>query len=78
MKGSLLLDNATTHLPQIIGRFSIVEIVFLPANTTSLIPPMDAGIIPSLKQLYRKLVIHRLLDFMEEIILKTRRRLTKL
>ena len=27
---------------------------------------MDASIIANLKQLYRKLVIHRLLDFMED------------
>ena len=48
----LLLDNAGSHnkLPS----FSNVNIQFLPKNTTSVLQPMDQGIIRSLKCHYRK------------------------
>lgn len=47
----LLLDNCTAH-PHIQGLRSI-RLVFLPANTTSVLQPMDQGVIRSLKCHYR-------------------------
>ena len=39
---------------------------FLPPNTTSVLPPMDAGIIATLKTRYWKLPYERALDLLEE------------
>ena len=52
---ALLLDNASCHgtiatLPFLRN----VEVIFLPANTTSRLQPMDAGIIASIKQRYKR------------------------
>jgi len=41
----LFLENATPHDPEFVGRFSHMKIVFLPANTTSKLQPLDAGIL---------------------------------
>lgn len=47
----LLLDNCTAH-PHIQG-LKAIRLVFLPANTTSVLQPMDQGVIRSLKCSYR-------------------------
>ena len=65
-KVALLLDNASSHKSYTMVGYSNVEVVFMPANTTALVQPMDAGIIANIKQLYRKVVIHKLPDFMED------------
>ena len=50
----LFLDNATCHslLPD--TNLSNIKLSFMPPNTTSLIQPLDQGIIRSLKAYYRK------------------------
>ncbi|XP_037047941.1 tigger transposable element-derived protein 1-like [Bradysia coprophila] len=45
----LLIDNATCHLEDL--SHPNVKVVFLPANTTSIIQPMDQGIIATFKAL---------------------------
>lgn len=62
----LLLDNFSGHgkdgfLPEL---YSVV-VKFLPANTTSRLQPMDAGIICSLKRRYRSVQYNRALDALE-------------
>lgn len=47
----LLLDNCTAH-PHVNG-LKFIKLVFLPANTTSVLQPMDQGVIRSLKCCYR-------------------------
>ena len=47
----LFSDNAPSH-PS--GTLKNVKVVFLPANTTSLLQPMDQGIIQTMKLKYRK------------------------
>ena len=63
----LLLDNFSghgkkDHLPELQN----TKISFLPPNTTSVLQPMDAGIIATLKTRYRKLQYERALDLLEE------------
>ena len=48
----LLVDNYTAH-PHI-DMLKNIWLEFLPANTTSLIQPMDQGVIKNLKTFYRK------------------------
>ena len=58
----LFLDNASSHLPL---ELSNIKLVFIPPNTTSLLQPLDAGIIQAFKLNYRKLVLENLLVNME-------------
>ena len=59
----LLLDNAGGHAPDLSHDGVWVE--FLPPNTTSLIQPMDQGVIRSFKALYMKNTLQHLVDGME-------------
>lgn len=56
----LLVDNATCHPDDIIH--PNVKVVFLPANTTSLIQPMDQGIIATFKAVQLRLTFEWLLN----------------
>ena len=61
----LLLVAAHPH----VSTLKNIQLEFLPPNTTSLIQPMDQGIIKSLKTLYRKELVHMTLAYIEENIL---------
>ena len=41
----LFLDNATSHQESIENNLVNIKLVFLPKNTTSMLQPLDAGII---------------------------------
>ena len=56
----LFLDNCSAHPPDV--EVTNIEIVFLPPNTTSLIQPMDQGIIKNLKGHYRSKLSSRLIS----------------
>jgi len=64
-KALLLLDNAPSH-PSISSLQSDdgkIKVLFLPANTTSVIQPMDQGVLDPLKQRYkRKLLSHIIIE----------------
>lgn len=62
----LIVDNCSAHPKDCIGKYEMIEIIFLPPNVTSLIQPMDAGIISVLKHLFRTGLVARLLDEMEK------------
>ncbi|XP_030050848.1 tigger transposable element-derived protein 4-like [Microcaecilia unicolor] len=59
----LLCDNSAAHNAP--ARLSHVKLVFLPPNTTSLIQPLDQGIIANFKAHYRALLLRRLMGLMD-------------
>jgi len=56
----MLCDNWAAHSND--TKLINVKLVFLPPNTTSLIQPIDMGIIANFKKLYRSLVLRRLVN----------------
>ena len=61
----MFLDNATCHTPDI--RLSNVTLKFLPANTTSVLQPLDHGIIRAFKARYRKHMLQSLVSKIDSI-----------
>ena len=51
----LLLDNAPSHKLQEGLVLECSKVLFLPANTTTDLQPMDAGVIATFKKQYKKL-----------------------
>lgn len=64
-KVALLVDNCTAHKIENVT-LNNITVIFLPANTTSLIQPCDQGIIRTLKAYYRKEMRARILENMED------------
>ena len=60
----LLLDNAPSHPKDL--NLSNVKLVFLPANTTSRLQPLDQGIIQAIKQLYRKKLLRSVISKIDD------------
>ncbi|XP_050338691.1 tigger transposable element-derived protein 6-like [Bactrocera neohumeralis] len=59
----LLVDNCSAH-PQV--HLHNIKPHFLPPNITSVLQPMDQGVINSLKQSYRKQLLMKIMDLLEE------------
>lgn len=59
----LLLDNCSAH-PKL-NNLKAIKLVFLPANTTSKLQPMDQGVIKALKTEFRKLQLTKILEHHE-------------
>lgn len=55
----LFIDNCTAH--NTIPVMNNVKVVFFPANMTSVVQPMDQGIIKNFKHFYRRLVVQNIL-----------------
>lgn len=60
----LLIDNCPSHTN--IPALSFIKVVFLPPNTTSVLQPMDQGIIKSIKTNFRKQLVLKFLQDVEE------------
>ena len=54
-KVALIIDNCTGHTN--FDKLEAIELVFLPANTTSKTQPMDQGVIRALKAFYHANVV---------------------
>ena len=65
----LLVDNCTAH-PHL-ECLTNIRLEFLPANTTSLIQPMDQGVIKNLKTWYRKELVLITIAAIEDSIVST-------
>ena len=63
VKGLLLLDNAPAHPDAsiLVSKEGTIKGMFLPANTTALVQPMDQGVLEAVKRRYRKALLQRLL-----------------
>ena len=63
MKALLLMDNAPPHpsIQSLQSQDGNIKCLFLPPNTTSLIQPMDQGVLESTKRRYRKELLRKLL-----------------
>lgn len=59
----LMVDNCTAHCN--IDNLMAIKLVFLPPNTTSVIQPLDQGIIKNFKAHYRKLVLKDIIRHMD-------------
>ena len=62
----LLLDNAGCHPDSLQGKFTNINICFLPANTTSKLQPLDLGIIQNFKVRYRHFFLRCVLSKIDE------------
>jgi len=63
----LLIDNCSAH-PDINDLLVNIKLVFLPANTTSVLQPLDQGIIKNFKCHYRKMLLSKLIQSYDECI----------
>ncbi|KAK7579885.1 hypothetical protein V9T40_000514 [Parthenolecanium corni] len=59
----LLVDNCPAH-PDV--KLNFIRLVFLPPNTTALLQPMDQGVIRNLKANYRKLLVLKIIENIDE------------
>lgn len=60
----LIIDNCTAH-PREITNLEAVKMEFLPPNVTSVLQPMDQGIIQCFKTNYRKKLVNEILISLE-------------
>jgi len=60
----MLCDKCAAHSDGV--RLTNVKLVFMPPNTTSLIQPMDQGIIANFKRHYKSLVLRQLMTAIDQ------------
>ncbi|XP_023238521.1 tigger transposable element-derived protein 1-like isoform X3 [Centruroides sculpturatus] len=76
LKALLVMDNAPAHPPglqeDLVGESSFIKVIFLPANSTSLIQPIDQQVISNFKKLYTKAMFQRCFEMTNETELTLR------
>lgn len=60
----LFMDHCPAH-PKIVANLRNITLQFLPPNSTSVLQPMDQGIIKVLKQMFRKRLVCRIIQRMK-------------
>lgn len=65
MKAVLFLDNCSAHPGPNVLSANGIQVYFLPANTTSILQPMDQGIIQNIKLKYSSLLLKSILQGQE-------------
>ena len=58
----LLHDNCPAHKVDHLVSLTNIELLFLPANTTAILQPMDQGIIATVKRHYKKAMSRKILE----------------
>ena len=68
VRALILLDNAPAHpaAEELVSADGRIKCLFLPPNTTSLIQPMDQGVIQATKMRYRRFFMNEVLVVSEE------------
>ncbi|XP_046601956.1 tigger transposable element-derived protein 4-like [Neodiprion lecontei] len=64
----LLVDNCPAH--PVVSNLKCIKRVFLPPNVTSVLHPMDQGVIQTLKSQYRKLQVLQMLQNIETAMIQ--------
>lgn len=62
----LFVDNCPAHPKTVGAKLKNVKLEYFPPNLTSILQPMDQGIIKNLKQYYRKRIVMKVLSHIEE------------
>lgn len=65
-KALLILDNFAGHPTNICDMYPHIRVVFLPPKTTSIMQPMDQGIIASFKAMYLRATVKHLVAHLSE------------
>ncbi|KAK3891446.1 hypothetical protein Pcinc_004667 [Petrolisthes cinctipes] len=68
VRALIFLDNAPAHpaASELVAEHGRIRVKFLPPNTTSLIQPMDQGIIVAFKRLYRRRFLEEVMVVVDE------------
>ena len=61
------MDNAGCHPVELRTKFSNIQICFLPPNTTSILQPLDLGIISNFKIHYWQLFLQYVISKIDEV-----------
>lgn len=65
-KIALFVDNCTAHPHDINSKLDNIKVVFFPPNVTSVLQPMDQGVIQTLKLHYRKRILKKIVSTVEK------------